>query len=434
MDIQQNIGSKECAVIWLRRDLRLEDNTALNKALESGLQVLPLFIFDTQILDHLQRNDPRVEFIHARLKAMHELLNAQGSGILCLHGDPLAQWKVLIRICKIRKVYYNEDYEPAAIERDEGIRQFLETRNIKVHACKDQLVFAPGEVMKSDGLPYTVYTPYKKTWLAKFQAVTSRKISPGRFLAYRAPFPSLDVMGFEKSGIQVPDPDLDNIQHYAEKRDFPAEDATTRFGPHLRFGTVSIRQIIENLPPDSGVFLSELIWREFFMQILYHYPHVVTRSFREKYDKIEWRNNKDEFTAWCRGETGYPMVDAGMRELNATGFMHNRVRMVTASFLCKHLLIDWRWGEAYFADKLLDFELSSNNGNWQWAAGTGCDAAPYFRVFNPESQQKKFDPEMKYVKKWVPEAGTSHYVKPIVEHSFARQRALAAYKVINDNK
>ena len=430
MDTQQHIKLKECAVVWLRRDLRLEDNSALNKALESGLYVLPVFIFDTQILKHLQRNDPRVEFIHSRLQAMHEKLKARGSGILCLHGDPLAQWKVLIHSCQVREVYFNEDYEPAAIERDEQICQYLEERNISVHACKDQLVFAPGEVMKSDGLPYTVFTPFKRTWLTQFQGLTSSPLSSGRFFPQTPPFPSLDVMGFESSGISVPDYDLSRIHDYADKRDLPAEDATTRLGPHLRFGTVSIRQIIEELPPNSEIFLSELIWREFFMQILYHYPHVVTRSFREKYDMIQWRNNKNEFKAWCRGETGYPMVDAGMRQLNATGFMHNRVRMVTASFLCKHLLVDWRWGESYFAEKLLDYELSSNNGNWQWAAGTGCDAAPYFRVFNPYSQQKKFDPDFEYIKKWVPELGTSSYPEPMVEHAFARQRALRAYKII----
>lgn len=430
MDAQEYSYHEECAVIWLRRDLRLDDNVALNRALASGRPILPVFIFDSTILRHLQRNDPRVQFIYERLKSIHEKLRKRGSGVLCLHGDPVAQWKVLIHTCRVREVYFNDDYEPSAIRRDEQVRRYLEERGIRVHACKDQLIFAPGEVLKSDGLPYTVYTPYKKRWLEQFKGPEAEDLATGQFFRHSSPFPSLDVMGFESSGIRVPDHDLSVVPAYHETRDLPAVSGTTRLGPHLRFGTIGIRRLISELPPNSEIFLSELIWREFFMQILYHYPHVVSRNFREKYDKVQWRNDEDEFKAWCRGETGYPLVDAGMRELNTTGFMHNRVRMVTASFLCKHLLIDWRWGEAYFAEKLLDYELSSNNGNWQWAAGTGCDAAPYFRVFNPETQQKKFDPKMDYIKKWVPEVGTHSYCQPIVEHRNARERALAAYQVV----
>lgn len=233
---------------------------------------------------------------------------------------------------------------------------------------------------------------------------------------------------FGESVILVKDFQLSNVENYASLRNLPAEDSTSYLSPHLRFGTVSIRQIIHLLSPKDEVFLSELIWREFFMQIIFHFPKVVSQNFHSKYDRIQWRNKEDEFQLWCQGKTGFPLVDAGMRQLNQTGYMHNRVRLVTASFLCKHLLIDWRWGEAYFAQKLLDYELSSNNGNWQWAAGTGCDAAPYFRVFNPTTQMKKFDKASKYIHTWIPEYGTTDYAKPMVDHAFARARALEVYK------
>jgi deoxyribodipyrimidine photo-lyase len=294
------------------------------------------------------------------------------------------------------------------------------------------VIFEEGEILKSDGTPYTVFTPYKKKWLQKLnsdipEASNTWSYNEMNFLKCDYILPSLQDLGFIESNIKVRSYDLSVINNYHKDRDFPARDKTSYLSPHLRFGTVSIRKIVIEAM-ENPVFLSELIWREFFMQILFHFPRTVTENFRTKYDDIQWVNNPDDFQKWTNGETGYPIVDAGMRQLNKTGFMHNRVRMITAGFLCKHLLIDWRWGEAYFAQKLLDYELSSNVGNWQWAAGTGCDAAPYFRVFNPESQQKKFDPEKEYIRKWIDDFNTKTYPEKIVEHDFARQRAIFTYK------
>jgi deoxyribodipyrimidine photo-lyase len=416
---------------WFRRDLRLEDNTSLQSALAGNLPVLPIFIFDQNILEELARNDPRLSFIHQELLRIHQQLNMSGSGILALRGDPHAVWSSLLEQFEIREVHWNKDYEPYARDRDNVIRDLLETNGVEVHEYKDQVIFEENEITKNDGKPYTVFTPYKKKWLNKLK-LKDVKVRAGctesGFFRNEPNFPSLEKLGFLKSALPTPGYDFSRVQVYAAERDLPAADSTSRLGPHLRFGTVSIRQIFTDIYPRHEVFLSELIWREFFMQILFHFPKVVSRNFRRKYDGICWRNNEEEFEAWCRGETGYPLVDAGMRQLNETGFMHNRVRMVVASFLCKHLLIDWCWGEAYFAEKLLDYELSSNNGNWQWAAGTGCDAAPYFRVFNPTTQQEKFDPNFGYVKKWLPEYGTNEYPQPIVEHKFARERVIATYK------
>ncbi len=418
-------------VFWFRRDLRLEDNHALFQALGFGLPVLPIFIFDKEILKELPANDARVNFIHEELTTIHQQLSAYDSGIHCLHNEPINAWKELLEQYDIKAVFTNKDYEPYALERDKRIQELLVSKGIPFYTYKDQVIFEKNEVVKSDGKPYTVYTPYKKKWLSlvnkdRIQPIGSRDFS--FFYKKKQDLLSLNQLGFKPSTIKVKPYQLADLKDYGDTRNFPAMDATSYLSPHLRFGTIGIRQVISQLRKGDEVFLSELIWREFFMQILFHFPHVVTRNFRPKYDYIQWRNDKKEFEKWCQGQTGYPMVDAGMRQLNATGYMHNRVRMVTASFLCKHLLIDWRWGEAYFAKKLLDYDLSANNGNWQWAAGTGCDAAPYFRVFNPTEQVKKFDKALQYIKQWVPEYGSFEYVRPMVEHKAARIRALETYK------
>jgi deoxyribodipyrimidine photo-lyase len=420
------------AIFWFRRDLRLEDNTALTKALQQEKDVIPLFIFDKNITDELPENDPRISFIYQKLKKINERLNKTGHSILCLKGNPHQIWKLLILEYDISSVYINKDYEPYARQRDKNIHSLLTASNIRMESFKDQVIFEENEILKNDGLPYTIFTPYKNKWLANFKEVNKAEpLAVDNFYTSNFNFPSLEELGFTASKITVQDYDLSIANSYGDTRDFPSVDGTSYLSPHLRFGTISIRQIISSLSGSYEVFLSELIWREFFMQILYHFPKVVSNNFRSKYDAIQWRNNEAEFKKWCNGNTGYPMVDAGMRQLNETGYMHNRARMVTAGFLCKHLLIDWRWGEAYFATKLLDYDLSANNGNWQWAAGTGCDAAPYFRVFNPSEQLKRFDKQLDYVKKWVPEVLTQEYPQPMVEHKMARLRALEYYSVIN---
>ena len=421
----------EISIFWFRRDLRLNDNTALHHALASGTSVLPVFIFDENILGELERDDPRVNFIHRTLESIHGQLVKMVSSLLCLKGNPMTIWKGLIGKYEIRQVYFNRDYEPYALDRDEKIEKLLTANRIGLKTYKDHVIFEPNEILKKDGSPYTVYTPYKNKWLENFNAKTlvsnAVKDNFQNFHTAKYRFPTLSEIGFHSSPKKIKEIDFAQLDEYDQVRDFPKRD-TTHLGPHLRFGTVSIRKIISKLSPSHATFLSELIWREFFVQILFHFPFVVHRSFKVKYDNIEWRNNESEFQLWCEGKTGYPMVDAGMRQLNATGYMHNRVRMVTASFLCKHLLIDWRWGEAYFAKHLMDYELASNNGNWQWVAGTGCDAAPYFRVFNPSEQLKKFDKELEYIKKWIPEYGKSSYSEPMVDHKMARNRALETYK------
>jgi deoxyribodipyrimidine photo-lyase len=420
-------------VFWYRRDLRLKDNRALNIALNSGLPVLPVFIFDTNILDELNCDDPRVSFIHEILFTINETLSKEGGSLLVKKGEPLGVWKELIQSFEISSVFSNKDYEPYGIERDNKVEKILSEKGIQLIRIKDQVIFEEKEVLKDDRTPYTVFTPYRNRWMQQFEkeltdSTTTHKTEMNNFLKGTSPFPTLKDIGFRKSSVSVRPYDLSVIKEYDKYRDLPADDKTSYLSPHLRFGTISIRTIVQLALKENFTFLSELVWREFFMQILFNYPFVVTGSFKKKYNNIHWRNNETEFKKWCAGETGYPLVDAGMRQLNETGYMHNRVRMVTASFLVKHLLIDWRWGEAYFAQKLLDFELSSNNGNWQWAAGTGCDAAPYFRVFNPEIQMKKFDPESVYVRRWVPEFGRFGYPPQMVEHSFARNRAIFTYK------
>lgn len=430
------------SIFWFRRDLRLQDNTALTKALAAGKPVLPVFIFDSHILTGLPRNDARVTFIFDTLQTLNaELAEKFASGVAFFYGKPLTIFEQLLHTYRIDTVYANRDYEPYARERDATVHQLLQAHGIRFFTYKDHVLFETDEIVKPDNQPYVVYTPYQKRWKTRWQEMASHseQIEPNwENLAkdWSLPsqsFPQLTMaqIGFERSTLTVADYRIDAqfLQTYGENRDFPARTHASRLGPHLRFGTVSIRQIMrQSIQAEAEIFINELIWREFFSQTLWHFPHTVSRSFKLRYDKIKWRNNENEFTRWCAGMTGYPLVDAGMRQLNATGHLHNRVRMVAGSFLCKHLLIDWRWGEAYFAQKLLDFELASNVGNWQWVAGCGVDAAPYFRIFNPSTQIERFDPGWLYIEQWVEEVHQLAYPQPIVEHNFARQRCLEVYK------
>lgn len=420
-------------IFWFRRDLRLEDNRGLWEALSDGA-TLPIFIFDKNILSELPKDDSRVTFISELLQKMQQKLEKQKKSLALFYDEPENVFTKLISENTIKAVYTNHDYEPYARTRDSEIKALLKSKNIAFHTFKDQVIFEKSEVVKEDGKPYVVYTPYSNKWKENLKGnpidfFPSEK-KTDQIIQHSYPFLSLTDIGFVKSSIRVEDFDISDavIENYKETRDFPSIDGTSHLSPHLRFGAVSIRKIVKNaLQHKKGTFLNELIWREFFMQILWHFPNTVTESFRPKYDHIQWRNNETEFRKWREGNTGYPIVDAGMRQLNATGNMHNRVRMIVASFLSKHLLIDWRWGEAYFAEKLLDYEQSSNIGNWQWAAGSGVDAAPYFRIFNPSEQVKKFDKDFKYIKKWVPEFQELSYV-PIVDHKEARERCLKVYK------
>ncbi len=431
-----NLSDQEIAVCWLRRDLRLDDNTALYHALRSNFPVLVCFVFDTEILSLLpDKKDKRVSYIHHTLHTLDAMLQREGgSSLLCLYGTPADSFKRLCELFHVKKVYANHDYEPYAIERDKEIEALLRERGANFYTFKDQVIFEKSEVLKSNGEPYTVFTPYSRMWKQKL-AIHPIKLYPSEALLSKclkhAPFPvpSLKDMGFEYINPQVPAVRLaaEILASYADDRNTPGIEGTSYAGVYLRFGTLSIRRLVTIATKHSEVWLNELIWREFFMMILYHFPKVVTQNFNSKYNSIQWRNNEQEFERWCRGETGYALVDAGMRQLNATGWMHNRVRMVVASFLTKHLLIDWRWGEAYFGSKLLDYELSSNNGNWQWAASCGCDAAPYYRIFNPALQAKKFDPELRYIKRWIP-GYSGACLPPLVDHDFARKRALETYK------
>jgi len=427
---------EKISIFWFRRDLRLSDNAGLYHALKSGKKVLPIFIFDTEILSKLaNKSDLRVQFIHHQLEDMKLKLNKLNADLFVLHGKPEEIWKNLIEKYPIQSVFTNHDYEPYAQIRDEKVATFLASKNIDFQTFKDQVIFEKNEILTQQNKPYTIFTPYSKAWKAKLNAFYLKSYPTEKYFHQflsdiKFDFPLLKDIGFQTVDFEFPSQNLDLniVKVYAQQRDFPAIAGTTKLSVHLRFGTVSIRQLAKLALETSETWLNELIWRDFYMNILYHFPKVVSQSFKSQYDRIEWRNNETEFEAWCNGKTGYPIVDAGMRELNATGFMHNRVRMIVASFLTKHLLIDWRWGEAYFAEKLLDFDLAANNGGWQWAAGSGCDAAPYFRVFNPTLQTQKFDNQFQYIKKWVPELNDFSYPQPIVNHEFARKRCLEVYK------
>jgi deoxyribodipyrimidine photo-lyase len=423
---------KKVSIFWFRRDLRIEDNHGLFQALSAEEPVLPLFIFDTNILDRLpSKNDGRVEFIHQSITRLNEAIG----GHLCVkQGNPLAVFKELLTQWDVVRIYTNHDYERYGQERDAAVNALAQEKGCVFSTYKDQVVFEKDEVLSGAGTPYTVFTPYSRKW----KAILSEMVLPNfasqalkNYVSETFSIPSLADIGFQPSGLAFPQAIVQDelIKAYAQDRDFPAKPGTSRLSVHLRFGTISIRSLVRQAVGKSEVWLNELIWRDFYFNIVYHFPHIGEgHSFRKEYDRMKWRNNEVEFKAWCEGKTGYPIVDAGMRELNTTGFMHNRVRMIVASFLVKHLLIDWRWGEAYFTEKLLDFDFAANNGGWQWAAGSGCDAAPYFRVFNPTLQTQKFDQSLAYIKKWVPELQELTYPAPIVNHEFARGRVLAAYK------
>jgi deoxyribodipyrimidine photo-lyase len=432
LEIAEKLIHKTTTLFWFRRDLRLQDNAGLFRALKENEEVLPIFIFDSEILDKLEdKTDLRVVFIHQSLALMQKRLEETGSSLLVLHGNPIEIFNKL----NPKTVYANHDYEPYARKRDAAVKEILESKGITFKTYKDQVIFEKEEVVKEDGKPYTVFTSYSRKWKNKVENATLKNYDTEKYFGNLTktksiPLPELAEIGFTESPFQFPPRVVRQsiVEQYDTHRNFPAKEGTTKLSVHLRFGTVSIRKLAQIAIAKNQTWLNELIWRDFYHMILWHFPHVETNSFKPAYDKIGWRNNEKEFDAWCKGMTGYPIVDAGMRELNATGFMHNRVRMITASFLTKHLLIDWRWGEAYFAKKLLDFDLAANNGGWQWVASSGCDAAPYFRIFNPTLQAEKFDPKLEYIKKWVPELATENYPKPMVEHAFARERALKVYK------
>jgi len=427
-------SNQDFSIFWFRRDLRLEDNNGLLAALAGPYPVLPVFFFDPEILDKLQGpSDKRIDFIHLQLGRLKATLEQMGSTLYVLKTMPIEGFRSLAEQGNLKEVYTNHDYEPQAIARDQRVIALLEGQEIWFHTFKDQVIFEKNEVLKQDGTPFSVFTPYSKKWLTTYQALNTKQPIPiwkNLLKTNPSTLPSIEDIGFTPSHITFPQADFpkDIIRNYGKTRDLPAL-ATSKLGVHLRFGTISIRSLVSEAFSANSIFLNELIWREFFMSILYHFPRVCTTSFRPEYDRIPWLNDPEDFQRWQEGRTGFPLVDAGMRELSATGFMHNRVRMLTASFLTKDLLIDWRWGEAWFAEKLLDFELSANNGNWEWAAGCGCDAAPYFRIFNPEIQRTKFDPDNEYIRKWVPEFGSRDYPAPMVSHDFARKRCLQTYKI-----
>ena len=423
------------SVFWFRRDLRLDDNLGLNAALSSGLKVIPIFIFDTEIINKLEKNDLRIKMIHAALVKLNDAMLGNRCNVGMYLGNPKAVFESLLKKYKIKSVYTNRDYEPYALERDKSIKSFLEKKNVTYKSFKDQVIFEKDEVVKDDGNPYKVYTPYSRKWIETLNArgfeTCKSETKLNSLASLELPYLTLKEIGFDEKEFDIPLFNIDSktIEKYEETRNFPYLNSTSRIGAHLRFGFLSIRKLVEKALKNSNkTYLKELIWREFFMQILWHFPYTQEKSFKPKYDRIKWLNNDEEFKKWCEGNTGYPLVDAGMRELNQTGFMHNRVRMLVGSFLCKHLLIDWRWGEKYFAKKLLDYEMSSNVGNWQWVAGCGVDASPYFRIFNPKEQIKKFDKDFKYIKKWVPEFQSSLYPKEIIDHKFARNRCLETFK------
>lgn len=433
-------------IVWLRRDLRLDDHAAFYQATLGEYPILPIFIFDNQILGQLhEKNDARVTFIHQTVSNLKTKLQQYGTDLYVFYGQPKDIWRQLLEKYPVAHVFASEDYEPYALQRDQQIKTLCMNKGIKSTFVKDHVIFAKNEVIKNDGTPYTVFTPYKKKWLETLHQDSKKNdvkhavqlqsfpnVLPTQLLKihHLQPLLSLKDIGFERASIPYPLQEVPDhiLNKYAKNRDYPGIQGTSKWGIHFRFGTISIREKARKAIDLSETFLSELIWRDFYAMILFQFPYVAKNSFRPQYDKIEWRNDPDDFAAWCMGKTGYPIVDAGMRELAHTGYMHNRVRMITASFLTKHLLIDWRWGEAWFARHLLDFDLASNNGGWQWAAGCGTDAAPYFRIFNPYAQTEKFDPDSAYINKWVPEWNSTDYPKPIVDHSAARIRCLDIYK------
>jgi deoxyribodipyrimidine photo-lyase len=437
LSVAQKLIDGQTSLFWFRRDLRLNDNAGLYHALKNNPAVIPLFIFDSEILNKLEEpHDKRVQFIHNCICSLQKELEALGSTLLVIHGNPAEIFKKL----EPNAVYTNHDYEPYARSRDKKVAAILKRKAIPFYTFKDQVIFEKDEVTKDDGTPYTIFTPYSRKWKEKLNTFFLKSYPVKKYIGNfkklkHVEIPSLEEIGFESVHADFPPRIIKSsiIENYHKTRDYPALSGTSRLSVHLRFGTVSIRKLVSLAKQKNITWLNELIWREFYHMILWHFPQVESKCFKSAYEHVAWRNNSDEFEAWCMGRTGYPIVDAGMRELNETGFMHNRVRMITASFLTKHLLIDWRWGEAYFAKKLLDYDMAANNGGWQWAAGCGCDAAPYFRVFNPTIQMNKFDPKLKYILKWIPELNAGDYPPPIVGHQHARERILSAYSSALEN-
>ena len=425
----------EINIFWFRRDLRLYDNSGLSAATSDKLKVLPIFIFDTSITNKLPENDRRINFIYDNLVEMDsELKKKYNSSLNIFKGKPIEIFKELIGNYKINSVYTNNDYEPYAFSRDSSIKKLLESKKIQFKSYKDHVVFEKNEVVKDDGNPYVVFTPYMRKWKTNLNEdltnLEEKKVLNNFYTKTISGLLDLNNYGFIENDKKIESFKLNSeiVTKYAETRNFPSINSTSKLGPYLRFGTVSVRKIVTGLLKfKDQTFLNEIIWREFFMQILFHFPHTSTKSFKPKYDKIVWLDDPKSFDAWKNGETGFPLVDAGMKELNKTGFMHNRVRMITASFLCKHLLIDWRLGEKYFALKLNDYEMASNVGNWQWASGSGVDAAPYFRIFNPHTQIVKFDKNRDYINKWL-NTDSNDYPNEIIDHKIARKRCLETYK------
>jgi deoxyribodipyrimidine photo-lyase len=428
--------NEKVSIHWFRRDLRIEDNTALHEALKSPHKVICLFIFDKNILDKLvDKDDRRVTFIYLQIQKFKKQLQEYGADLIVKYGFPEEIWKSILNDYNVDLVYANHDYEPYGIQRDEYLNDYFHQNNIQFNTYKDAVIFEKMEVGKDDGTPYTVFTPYSKKWKSKLNDFYLKEYPTEKYIQnlYKIKLqelPSLEDMGFIYNDTFLPSIEIPTniIAHYDKTRNFPALKGTSTLGIHLRFGTISIRKLANIALANNEQFLNELIWRDFYQMILFNFPHVVHNAFKKQYDAIKWRTDEKDFEAWCEGKTGYPIVDAGMRELNNTGYMHKRVRMIVASFLTKHLLIDWRWGEAYFAQKLIDFELASNNGGWQWASGSGTDAAPYFRIFSPSEQTKKFDDKLQYIRKWIPELDSLNYPQPIVDHKYARERCLKVYK------
>ena len=473
----------DAALMWFRRDLRSEDNAALFAALKDSRRVYCVFVYDTEILDALPtRKDRRVEFIWQSVTELGYALEKAGGQLITLHGAALTEIPLLAATLGVQAVYANHDYEPAALERDRAVALALKDSGIAFLTRKDQVIFEKDEVLTLGGTPFSVFTPYKNAWLKKLEPFFVKAYPVERYAANLAKAPaqqrmlSLADIGFEPTNLQalgisggavagkkLLDDFLPRMARYRDSRDFPAKKGPSYLSVHLRFGTVSIRALTRAAWSGTGgpsgegpaTWLSELVWRDFYFMILHHHPHVVSRAFKPAYDAIQWPNDQNLFAAWCEGRTGYPIVDAAMRQLNQTGYMHNRLRMIAASFLVKDLHVDWRWGEKYFADQLNDFDQSANNGGWQWAASTGCDAQPYFRIFNPVSQSERFDAEGAFIRRYVPEladcdkraihapwemtlleqqgAGViigKDYPAPVVEHATARLQALEMFKAV----
>ena len=467
----------ESALVWFRRDLRDYDHAALYHALKAAERVYCVFVFDTDILDRLNdKADRRVEFIWESVRELKAALQEKSGDLIVRHGCAAEILPALATELGVKAVYANRDYELAANERDEAVAKTLKQQGIAFHAFKDQVIFERGEILTQAGRPYGVFTPYKNAWLRTLEDFYVRPYPVDRYISHLAQhssddMPSLEAIGFERTNLhalKIPigmtggkrlfDEFLDRIDQYKEARDFPAVKGPSYLSVHLRFGTVSIRHLARTAWRMEGrgaeTWLSELIWRDFYFQVLHHHPQLAAgRAFHSEFEHIAFPNDEALFQAWCEGRTGYPLVDAAMRQINQTGYMHNRLRMVAASFLVKDLLIDWRWGERYFAEKLIDYDFAANNGGWQWAASTGCDAQPWFRIFNPVTQSEKFDAQGKFIRKYVPELARCNdkeihapwlisadrqqtlglaigrdYPLPVIDHAVQRERALELYK------